>query len=294
MTLEKIITQASPQVRLPFLAMVRSLRASGCHLPVWVIPYDDGKFELPEGCEWWDVTALTTWLASRVPLDRSRYAKRKYQCLLTSNYQFVDSDVIFLRNPATALEQCDGFVASCLHWSNPMHAITGQAVSHYQAQSTLWPARIFNAGQFACDVPLYTESSLIRTAEDPRYAATITDFRFHEQPGMNLLVHLSGVPVTNLTLPPHQMESSWAGDYLEFKHSAWTTPERTPYLLHWAGSKPDGSRAIDEHFLQYLDAGERAEWLQSRQTAQRQNPSNRLVSRLKRTAAAAVRAWQIQ
>ena len=39
MKLEKIITLASAPVRLRLLAMVRSLRAVGCQLPVWVIPY---------------------------------------------------------------------------------------------------------------------------------------------------------------------------------------------------------------------------------------------------------------
>jgi hypothetical protein len=49
MKIEKIITLANNKVRLRFLAMERSLRATGCQLPLLVIPYDDKLFELPGG-----------------------------------------------------------------------------------------------------------------------------------------------------------------------------------------------------------------------------------------------------
>ena len=64
MKLEKIITMASAPVRLRLLAMVRSLRATGCQLPVWVIPYSDdaeSEFQLPEGCEWRHVPEVSEW-----------------------------------------------------------------------------------------------------------------------------------------------------------------------------------------------------------------------------------------
>jgi hypothetical protein len=48
MKLQKIITMASSAVEIPFLAMERSLRASGCQLPIWVIPYNEKIFDLPK------------------------------------------------------------------------------------------------------------------------------------------------------------------------------------------------------------------------------------------------------
>jgi hypothetical protein len=41
MKIDKIISMANQKVRLRFLALERSLRASGCQLPILVIPYDD-------------------------------------------------------------------------------------------------------------------------------------------------------------------------------------------------------------------------------------------------------------
>jgi hypothetical protein len=38
MKIDKIISMANQKVRLRFLAMERSLRATGCQLPLWVIP----------------------------------------------------------------------------------------------------------------------------------------------------------------------------------------------------------------------------------------------------------------
>lgn len=105
MKIDKIITLASADVKWQFLAMERSLRACGCNLPLLVIPYDDAKtFELPENASWWRMDEMIQWL------DQYRVfpALRKYQCLLTDNYQYVDSDIIFLRNPQQVLEKQTG------------------------------------------------------------------------------------------------------------------------------------------------------------------------------------------
>ena len=100
MTLEKIITLANKAVQLRFTIMVRSLRATGCQLPVYVIPYDDHKFDLPENCFWLENEEIFSWLDS----FNAFRACRKYLCFLEENYQFVDSDIVFLRNPAEVLE----------------------------------------------------------------------------------------------------------------------------------------------------------------------------------------------
>jgi hypothetical protein len=267
MKIEKIISLASAPVRLRLLAMVRSLRATGCDLPVLVIPYDDepeSRFPLPEGCQWWEMPEVLAWARE----IRAHPMVRKYQCFLTGNYQYVDSDVIFLRNPADVLAAATDFVASCGHWRNPAHTMTGQTEAIFRARSTNWQSRIFNAGQFACDCPLFESFAALRAAvEDPAHAASVLD-PISEQPGINLLRLISGVPISNLTLPPVNMESTWAGDYLDadFRHY-WVRPDgksgsngRQPYLIHWAGMPMDRELPIHELFYAQLSAAERAEW----------------------------------
>jgi hypothetical protein len=56
------------------------------------------------------------------------------------------------------------------------------------------------------------------------------------------------------------MESTWAGDYSEDPLPYWGDANRKPYLLHWAGTKPDGSRPVDELFLEHLTIKEREQW----------------------------------
>lgn len=75
--------------------------------------------------------------------------------------------------------------------------------------------------------------------------STCLDFKFNDQPGVNLLVLTSGIPVTNLTLIPPFLESSWAGDYPSYPHNYWDSAEKMPYLLHWAGLPIYKYRDID-------------------------------------------------
>lgn len=266
MQLTEIVTLANDRVRLRFTAMERSLRAVGCDLPLRVIPYDDQRFELPPNATWWDdhpvFATLTAAGAHRM--------MRKYACLTIANYQFVDSDVVFLRNPAEVLGPCSGWIASCGAWRNPTHTLTPELANVARARSSLFQRDLFNAGQFASDRSLYDPEGLIRTLTDPRYSATTLTFPYHDQPGLNLLVQLADPPLHNLTLPPHRMESTWAGDYPDADFNRlWTNAQRTPYLMHWAGCDPDVPRPIDELYLQYLMAGERDEW--HRQVSARRN-----------------------
>jgi hypothetical protein len=257
MKLEKIITLGNEPVKIPLLAMIRSLRATGCELPVWVIPYDDRTFELPEGCHWWKDEPLCAWLEEQ----GGRPVMRKYQCMLEKNYQFVDSDIVFLRDPAPVLAPHEGWVASCCHWNNPEHTYTEHSLPLIRARSTTWQRLIFNTGQFACDRALYTFESFKKTAADPAYRRTILDDPYHEQPGINLLVHLSGAPISNLTLPPVNMESTWAGDYGADYEKFWQDEARKPFIIHWAGEKMNPDKPISELFFQYLSPEEKAEFL---------------------------------
>ncbi len=254
MKLEKIITLANREVRLRFAAMERSLRATGCRMPLAVVPYDEQRFELPPNAAWWEMPDVLAWLGA----ERTHPMMRKYQCLLAANYQFVDSDVIFLCNPEEVLAPHEGFITSCCHWRDPAHTTTKESERVLSARSTTWRKTTFNAGQFACDRALYSFEELKRTAA--RFAETCLRLPYHDQPGMNLLVHESGAEITNLTLPPNAMESTWAGDYADGYEGFWSDARRKPYLIHWAGTPMDAGRPIDKLFYDYLTASEKAEW----------------------------------
>ena len=71
--------------------MVRSLRYVGCEIPVWVIPYNNNLFDLPDGCEWWEQSEISSWIRE----NNLPNLLKKYQVLTTENFQFVDTDVIF-------------------------------------------------------------------------------------------------------------------------------------------------------------------------------------------------------
>lgn len=255
MRIDKIISLANQNVKLRFLAMERSLRATGCELPLLVIPYDNNLFELPAGYTWWEITEVTEWLNTQ----GSSKLLRKYQCLLTKNYQFVDSDICFLRNPEQVLEPYSGFITSCGHWRDTNHCITEISQQMMPRKSTTWQKHVFNSGQFACDLPLFDFEQLKATAMQPDFVETCVRFPV-DQPAINLLVFSSDAKITNLTLPPLCMESTWAGDYPDEYEHYWTNPEIKPYLIHWAGTRMDIPRPINQIFYNYLTASEKSAW----------------------------------
>lgn len=261
MKLNYIITLASRGVQLPFNAMERSLRSVGCDLPLRVIPFNEDRFTLPANAEWWVVPELREWIDQCPASARAKGVMHKYQTLLIGNYLFVDSDVIFLRDPREVYAAPTGFITSCGHWHDPSHTVTSSTRAWMQKQSTIWQSSVFNSGQFACDRPLYDFETLRAQAESEELKETCLGNPFHEQPGMNALVFASRVPVTNLCLPPHRFESSWAGDYIEANYAEyWTNLSRKPCFLHWAGRKPNGESPVDELFLQHLNEDEKHQW----------------------------------
>ena len=259
MQLDKIITLTNRATRLQFLAMERSLRKTGCTLPIMAIPYDSELFELPSGSTWWIDEEFRDWHQETC----AHLMMRKYQCLLTSNYHFVDTDVVFTKNPQEALSKLSGFITCCGHWRDPSHTVTDQSLPILSSLSANWKEKVFNAGQFACDTALYDLNSLAQIAADQEFRETILDFKFHDQPGMNLLVALSKIQVTNLTLPPYNLNSSWAGDYPAEFSASWEKSGSSPYLIHWAGVSISGERSIDQLFLRNLSADERLEFLKT-------------------------------
>jgi hypothetical protein len=282
MKLQHIVCLANHAVKLRFLAMERSLRSTGCDLPLLVIPYDDTRFDLPPNAQWWELPELSAYLHRH----GAHPTMRKYQCLTLANYQFVDADVCFLRDPQHALAPHSGFITSCGHWHNPDDTCTAESLRYLSDRSTIWQENIFNTGQFACDRALFTLAELITRCEQPDFFPTVVAFRFHEQPGLNLLVNSTDVPINNLTLPPYRMQSTWAGDYLDANYRRyWKTEAETPCFIHWAGCRMDVPRPINEIFLNYLTVTERQEWAQqvAAATAKRNKFSaRRLASRIKR------------
>jgi len=269
MKLEKIISFANKTSELRFLVMVRSLRDTGCNLPVWVIPYDNNKFDLPDNCIWWEIKEVITLLED----NNIHCMKRKFQCFFTSNYQYVDADIIFLTNPEHALANLTGFITSCCHWNNPYYTYIQSTFELFRNKSTTWQKSIFNSGQFACDIELYDLNTLDEVIKNPLHHEALSE---HDQISINLFVFLSGVKITNTTLPPYNIESTWAGDYLYDNYSDyWINKDKKPYIIHWAGCKMDIGRPIDQLFLNYLTDVERQEWEKKLIEARKQKVQNR-------------------
>ena len=257
MHLEKIISLANQNSELRFLAMVRSLRAAGCNLPVWVIPYDEHKFNLPENCIWWEMPLITEWIKN----NNLWPAFKKIQCLTEHNYQFVDSDIIFLKNPESILKQFTGFVTCCTHWNNPNHTFTKETLAYLKEKTTIWQKLVFNSGQWACDEKLFEESEMINFCERQFVDTLFTrNYLYKDQAGINILVNVKASKITNITLPPYNVESSWAGDYTNNFKQYWVNEDTKPYLLHWAGCAMYTNRAVDCLFTKYLSEREKILW----------------------------------
>lgn len=259
MRLEKIITLANQKSRLRFLAMVRSLRKTGCELPVLVIPYDDNRFDLPENCTWWEQPPIAEWINGNGLWP----AFKKIQCFSEKNYQFVNSDIVFLKNPEQVLQNLQGFITSCLHWNNTDHTTTDETIVAYKSRSTTWQKLVFNSGQWACDTILYPDPQALISYCENNFRETLfsKNYLYKDQAGINILVLMSNVRITNITLPPHDMESTWAGDYTRNDFETyWSDPAKMPYLIHWAGCDMQADRPIDSLFLRYLTADETKQW----------------------------------
>jgi hypothetical protein len=136
---------------------------------------------------------------------------------------------------------------------------------------------------------LYSVDELKSFAENPLYKGACMDLKLSDQPGLNLFILFSKVPVINLTLPPYNMQSTWAGDYEDENYRKyWPNDASTPYIIHWAGTRMDTGRPIDQLFLQYLTPVERKLWDEqvAQNTAKRASLYYRLrrnISRIKNT-----------
>ncbi len=291
MEVTAIATLANAATRLRFLAMERSLRAVGCDLPLLAIPYDDRLFDLPAGARWWVIPEVLDWLRA----ENAHPMMAKYQCLTIGGCQFVDTDVVFLRDPRETLAPHSGFIASCGQWRDPFNAVNPVSLKFFRRHSTLWQKDVFNAGQFACDRALFTPAELKRRATSAEFSGACfkhpsDPFLVNDQTGLNLLVLASGVPFVNLNLPPSRMASTWAGDYPGAYEERWAPPVERPYLIHWAGIDMLSPRPIHALFHQYLTSAERQEWDRlaaegGRRARERRRSPRVAAARLKKAAA---------
>ena len=253
MNVDRIITMASRKVRIQFLAFERSLRAIGCDLPLLVIPYGDDQFKLPSNSEWWDMKGFVSWLNQH----KAHPSMAKYLSLTQSSYVYFDSDICVLDDFRAILDQHTNFVVADTEWNKPLWATTPESTAILAQKSSLWTLKLFNSGHFACDRALYTEAEIKSVSE--KCSETCLKYRHHEQPGINLLVSLSEVEVTNLCLPPYKMESTMAIDYPGEWEGIWSKGHR-PYFIHYAGSVIGPEFPISRLFYDFLSKAERTDW----------------------------------
>jgi len=256
--LERIISFANAAVRLQFLAMERSLRATGCHLPISVIPYDEKRFPLPEHADWLEDEALFAHIqkVGAMPLTR------KYLALTVPHSAYFDADIVHLRNPEQWLEPLpDGlFVVADTEWQKARWTFTEQTRTLYEAQTTLWLLDNFNSGFFAQAVPRIALQDVHALLDDPHHQNLIHGKvpSTGEQEGANLLVHNSRMEVRNLCLPPHRMESTMACDYPDGFASIFRKAN-APAFVHYAGPGKNLEAPIAQLIFEHLTAAEAAQ-----------------------------------
>ena len=253
MEIEFAFTLANENVRLQFLAMERSLRATGFDLPIHVFPYNSDTFDLPAGSQWVH-TSLHQWLDA----EKAHPMCCKYHCLTQGSSFFTDVDIIYLRDPREVLRPLSGFVVADTEWNKPRYTYNAESAALLAKRSSLWLKNIFNGGFFASEAPLYTETALADILKRPDRK----DLYIHtdDQIGLNLLVSQADTTPTNLNLPPFPMESTWAGDYREDFESFWKEKDHMPIFIHWAGPILDDERPINQLFYDFLTKEELSEW----------------------------------
>ena len=257
---------ASRGVKIQFLAFERSLRAVGCDLPLLVIPYGGDLFDLPPNAEWWEKPEFTSWLKE----SQAHPTMAKYLCLTEANYAYFDTDICLLQDCRAALAQQTGFVVADTELIKFGEASTTESMDVLARKTSLWQLRLFNTGHFASDRPLYSLTELESTCA--KYKETCLLSPHHEQPGINLLALVSGVPMTNLCLPPHNMESTMAIDYAHRKdwEEAWKQGRR-PYFIHYAGGRMSSQFPISRIFFDYLTEPERVELMAADEETKKQS-----------------------
>ncbi len=271
MNIYRIFTLANRQVALQFLAMERSLRQSGCDLPIQVIPFDDDLFALPKGSEWVVESAFFAKLDKLGAVSHCR----KLLALTQPNAAFFDADIIHLENPENALALCESreeIIVADTEWMKARWTFTPETKALYQAQCSTWILRNFNTGFFCQQEPVIALDSWTDLLDD----TLIELLRGHgptpgEQSAINYLVFKSARVIRNLCLPPCEMESTMAVDYPEEYESLLYRSERRPFFIHFAGPILYSDHPIQAEFTKWLTKSELQRWNSEREARRRLN-----------------------
>jgi len=259
MEIEKIITMANRTVKLQFTVMERSLRATGCNLPLHVIPFGDDLFDLPANAEWMVNEPLFATLTEHGALMMCR----KYLALMQSRCAYFDTDLVHLTNPQKFLASLPGsaFVVADTEWNKTRWTFTPETKAIYLRKSTLWPLTNFNAGFFAHEAPLVNIEGIRKLLSSPELGKMGRGFSpsGSDQEGTNYLVHINGAEVINLCLPPFCVESTMACDYSGGVYRTMEASRRPPFI-HFAGKAWDLNVDVAGIFLDFLTAEETREF----------------------------------
>ena len=274
--INRIITMASPAVRLEFLVMERTLRATGCDLPLYVIPYRDESFELPENAQW----LRDEELFAHISKHQSARPCRKFLALMQADAAFFDADIIHLRDPRTELGilDADVFAVADTEWNKARWTFSEATRRVYQRKSSLWLLDNFNTGFFAFEEPVVTRKQIFDFIGDPVWGrcAREESVTRGEQAALNWLVHLSGRTVLNLCLPPRRMESTMAVDFTHMVEGTLAVESNQDYqallegadgpmFLHFAGGTQFSKSQISDIFVNALTPEERILFIQERE-----------------------------
>jgi hypothetical protein len=157
------------------------------------------------------------------------------------------TDICFIEDCRTTLAQRTGFVVADTELIKYGEASTQESMEVLSRETSFWSLKLFNTGHFASDTPLYSLADLESSCE--KYKETCLLAPHHEQPGINLLALVSGATLTNLCLPPHNMESTMAIDYAYRDDWEETWKQGRPYFIHYAGGRAASQYPISRIFL---------------------------------------------
>ncbi len=241
--------------------MERSLRATGCDLPLLVMPFDDDLFELPSNAEWWRDESLFNAFAEKHAVAHCR----KLAVLSQANCAFFDSDIIHLQNPVKWLEPfpVDVFVVADTEWGKARWTFTAETKALYEARTTLWLLDNFNSGFFAYSNAMATMDTFEKHLSNPAFIKLLhgNEPTRGEQASANLLIHLSGIEVLNICLPPYRMESTMACDYPHDCEALLRKTNSAPFI-HYAGPGRNLDAPISRLIFEHLTKAEAAEMME--------------------------------
>ena len=82
-----------------------------------------------------------------------------------ANYAYFDTDICFIEDCRTTLDQRTGFVVADTELIKYGEASTQESMEVLSRETSLWSLKLFNTGHFASDTPLYSLADLESTCE---------------------------------------------------------------------------------------------------------------------------------